>query len=55
MCNFNDLNLGRFEADVCRKCGEKIFTEKASDQIDKKAEELKILGPKMKPPEMLYI
>lgn len=26
--------LGEFDADVCSKCGEIIFTEKASRQID---------------------
>ena len=28
------VNLGRFQAEVCNKCGEIFFDEKTSDEID---------------------
>ena len=34
------IKLGNFEAEVCNKCGEIVFDEKVSDQIDKVAKEL---------------
>ena len=34
------VNIGQFPAEVCTKCGEKVFTEEISAEIDKmKAEE----------------
>lgn len=36
--------LGKFEAEVCTKCGEAWFTEEASDQIDERAKELGLWG-----------
>ena len=29
------INIGKFEAEVCNKCKEVFFDEKASDEIDK--------------------
>jgi hypothetical protein len=37
-------NLGKFEAEVCNKCGEEVFDEEASDKIEKKAKELGLWG-----------
>lgn len=37
-------SLGRFNADICTKCGEKFFTEEASDKIDKAAKIAGIWG-----------
>jgi YgiT-type zinc finger domain-containing protein len=34
---YNDISLGEFEADVCKRCGEVFFTEAASDEIDRLA------------------
>ena len=36
------IKLGNFEAEVCTKCGEVVFDEKVSDQIDKVAKEKKV-------------
>lgn len=41
---YHDIELGRYEAEVCIKCGEVFFTEESSDGIDKKAKELGIWG-----------
>jgi YgiT-type zinc finger domain-containing protein len=41
---FGDISLGEFEADKCTKCGEEFFTEKSSDEIDKKAKQLGLWG-----------
>lgn len=37
-------NLGKFEAEVCSKCGETVFDENVSDKIEQKAKELSIWG-----------
>jgi YgiT-type zinc finger domain-containing protein len=29
------ISLGKFPAEVCTKCGEEVFTEEVSDQIEK--------------------
>lgn len=42
--NYQDIKLGEFDADVCVKCGESFFTEKSSDEIDRRAKELGIWG-----------
>jgi len=41
---FGDISFGKFDADVCLKCGENFFTEEASDEIDKKSKELGLWG-----------
>lgn len=45
---FNGINLGKFDAEKCIKCNEVFFTEKASDEIDKKAKELGLWGMNQK-------
>ena len=42
--NMYGIKLGNFEAEVCTKCGEVVFDEKVSDQIDKVAKEKGIWG-----------
>lgn len=42
--SYQDWYFGKYDADVCNKCGEAFFTEKASDEIDKKAKALGIWG-----------
>ena len=37
-------NLGKFEAEVCKKCGEEVFDEEVSDKIERKAKELGLWG-----------
>ena len=37
-------NLGKFEAEVCNKCGEQVFDENVSDKIEKKSKELGLWG-----------
>ncbi len=37
-------NLGKFEAFVCEKCGEQLFTEEASNQIDEAAKKKGLWG-----------
>ena len=37
-------SLGKFEAEVCSKCGEKFFSEEASDKIDEKAKKKGLYG-----------
>jgi hypothetical protein len=37
-------NLGKFKADVCQKCGEELFTEEVSEQIDKIAKKRGLWG-----------
>ncbi len=37
-------NLGRFPAEVCTKCGEKVFSEEVSDRIDSVAKEKGLWG-----------
>ena len=37
-------NLGKFEAEVCSKCGEQVFDESISNEIEKKAKELGLWG-----------
>ena len=32
--SFYDVPFGKFDAEVCQKCGEVFFTEEASDEID---------------------
>ena len=41
---YQDVLFGKFDADVCRKCGEAFFTEAASDRIDKIAREKGLWG-----------
>lgn len=36
--------LGRYDAEVCDKCGESFVDQKAMDQIERKAKELGIWG-----------
>ena len=38
------ISLGRFPAEVCAKCGEKVFTEATSDSIDAAAKEKGLWG-----------
>lgn len=38
------VSLGKFPAEVCMKCGEKVFTEDVSDLIDKAAKEQGLWG-----------
>jgi hypothetical protein len=38
------INIGEFDAEVCKKCGEVVFSEEASDQIDKAAKEAGLWG-----------
>jgi len=37
-------SLGKFPAEICTKCGEKVFTEEVSDCIDKLAKEKGLWG-----------
>ena len=37
-------NLGKFEAEVCSKCGEQVFDESISNEIEKKAKQLGLWG-----------
>ncbi|MEK6907132.1 MAG: hypothetical protein AABW45_01250 [Nanoarchaeota archaeon] len=37
-------NLGKFEAEVCNKCGEQVFNEDVSEKIEKRAKELGLWG-----------
>ncbi len=36
--------LGKFPAEVCQKCGEEVFDEKTSKQIEKITKERKLWG-----------
>lgn len=36
--------LGEFDADVCPSCGEALFTEEASGEINRRAVELRVWG-----------
>ncbi len=38
------IKLGKFPAEVCTKCGEEIFDEKTSENIDKIAKERGLWG-----------
>ena len=38
------VNLGKFPAEVCTKCGEEIFDEKTSEEIDKIVKEKGLWG-----------
>ena len=38
------IKLGDFEAEVCTKCGDQVFDEKVSDQIDEIAKEKDLWG-----------
>lgn len=38
------ISLGKFEAEVCSKCGEEIFDEATSDRIDKIAKKRGLWG-----------
>ncbi len=38
------INLGKFPAEVCTKCGEEVFDEKTSEKIDKIAKEKGLFG-----------
>ena len=37
-------SLGKFEADVCQKCGEELFSEEVSEQIDRAAKKKGLWG-----------
>ena len=37
-------NLGKFEAEVCNRCGEQVFDEDIGDKIEKKSKELGLWG-----------
>ena len=39
-----DVSLGKFEAEVCTKCGEELFSEEASGEIDKVAKKRGLWG-----------
>jgi len=38
------VNLGKFEAEVCQKCGEELFSEEVSNQIDEVAKKKGLWG-----------
>jgi len=44
--NYNYLgeNIGRFQAEVCAKCGEIVFDEEVSDKIEKIVKEKGLYG-----------
>jgi YgiT-type zinc finger domain-containing protein len=42
--SYKDWYFGKYDADVCNKCGESFFTEEASDLIEKKARKLALWG-----------
>ncbi len=42
--SYYDIDLGEFDADICKGCGEVFFTEEASDLIDKVAKEMGLWG-----------
>lgn len=46
--SYYDIYFGKYDADVCKKCGEAFFTEEASDTIDARAKELGLWGLKAK-------
>lgn len=37
-------SLGKFEAEVCKKCGEELFSEEVSNQIDEAAKKKGLWG-----------
>ncbi len=41
---YKDWYFGKYDADVCGKCDEAFFTEKASEKIELKAKELGVWG-----------
>ena len=45
---YHDIDMGRYDAEVCSRSGEVFFTEKSSDAIDKKAKELGVWGVEKK-------
>ena len=38
------INLGKFPAEVCQKCGEEVFDEEVSDQIEVIAKKKELWG-----------
>ena len=38
------ISLGKFPAEVCTKCGEEVFSEEVSDEIEKKTKEKGLYG-----------
>ena len=42
--NYLDEHIGRFPAEVCAKCGEIVFDEKISDEIEKIVKENGMYG-----------
>src|SRR3989338_2555071 len=38
------VSLGKFEAEVCKKCGEELFSEEVSKQIDEVAKKKGLWG-----------
>ncbi len=41
------INLGKFEAEICKKCGEELFSEEVSKEIDKSAKKRGLWGLKL--------
>lgn len=37
-------HIGRYEAEVCSKCGEAVFDEEASEKIERKVKEIGLYG-----------
>ena len=42
--SYQDWHFGRYDADVCCRCGEMFFTERASRAIEQKAKEIGVWG-----------
>lgn len=42
--SYQEWYFGKYDADVCNKCGETFFTEKASDAIEQRAKEIGVWG-----------
>lgn len=42
------ISLGKFDTEVCQKCGEELYDERASEAIDKRAKELGLWGLEVK-------
>jgi YgiT-type zinc finger domain-containing protein len=42
--SYKNIELGKFEAEKCKKCNEIFFTETSSDEIDKKAKQHGLWG-----------
>ena len=44
--DYSGIDLGEYNAEVCDKCGEQYYDEKATELIEKKAKQLGIWGLK---------